>query len=719
MRIGWLLSLLSTVIAAVSAAAVPGKSFDRVVIIIHENQDYAKVAKDPYFSSIAKNHNGIVTTNYLALTHPSQPNYIGMISGSMSSVFLDFDSDIDRKSIVDLLEAKGVSWKAYMESYPGNCSSGTKYDTYRRKHNPFISIDNIRNNATRCANIVPATQLDEDIANDDVPQFVFYTPDMNNDGHDTSLAYSSNWTQTWLEPRLKEPAFTKNTLFILTWDEAENYLAKNQIYTVLFGDVIKRSSQTDGVRYDHYSILKTIEDNWDLGNLGENDVDATPFILKDQAENGASAKIKNVVVLMMENRSFDRMMGWFKYNDEIDGLTGKEFNYVDPTNTSSPKVYATNQGLLKDPLDPNHSYQNVTWQISGNSKLASNAPIKNATMGGFVASLAATYPEIANNLTALRQAMDGFDPATIPITYELASNYTILNRYFSSFPGSTMPNRLFLHSATSAGEVNTDGSHYILGYSQRTIYQNLEDAGYTWRNYYQIISSLLVFNKLRLSALDNYKNWATFKEDAANGNLPDVAFIDPAYFSIPRCIPENDMHPPSDVAEGEALIKEVYETIRASPQWNNTLLIINFDEHGGYFDHVPPPSKGVPNPDGINASDFNFDRLGVRVPAILISPWVEKGGVIGEPNGPTETSQYEHSSVPATIKKLFNLPNFLTKRDAWAATFEHAISLDSPRDDCPTKLSDAPAPATNYTPDNAIEDALCDAFKKILQGESN
>lgn len=147
-----------------------------------------------------------------------------------------------------------------------------------------------------------------------------------------------------------------------------------------------------------------------------------------------------------------------RYNDEIDGLTGKEFNYVDPTNTSSPKVYATNQGLLKDPLDPNHSYQNVTWQISGNSKLASNAPIKNATMGGFVASLAATYPEIANNLTALRQAMDGFDPATIPITYELASNYTILNRYFSSFPGSTMPNRLFLHSATSAGEVTFNGS---------------------------------------------------------------------------------------------------------------------------------------------------------------------------------------------------------------------------------------------------------------------
>lgn len=142
-----------------------------------------------------------------------------------------------------------------------------------------------------------------------------------------------------------------------------------------------------------------------------------------------------------------------RYNDKIDGLTGNEFNYVDPTNTSSPKVYATNNGLLMDPLDPNHGYQNVTYQISGDPNLASDAPIRNATMGGFVGSLAATYPEIANNLTALRQAMDGFDPAKIPITYELASNYIIFNRYFSSFPGSTMPNRLYLHSATSAGEV--------------------------------------------------------------------------------------------------------------------------------------------------------------------------------------------------------------------------------------------------------------------------
>lgn len=121
----------------------------------------------------------------------------------------------------------------------------------------------------------------------------------------------------------------------------------------------------------------------------------------------------------------------------------------------------------------------------------------------------------------------------------------------------------------------------------------LIDAGIEWRNYYQIVPSLLVFNKLRLSALDNYKNWATFKSDAKEGKLPPYSFIDPAYFSIPRCIPENDDHPPSDVAEGEKLIKEVYEALRASPQWKETLFIVTFDEHGGYFDHVPTPLEGM------------------------------------------------------------------------------------------------------------------------------
>ncbi|KAM0889860.1 hypothetical protein ACQ4PT_027440 [Festuca glaucescens] len=140
-------------------------------------------------------------------------------------------------------------------------------------------------------------------------------------------------------------------------------------------------------------------------------------------------------------------------------------------------------------------------------------------------------------------------------------------------------------------------------------------------------------------------------------------------------------------------IKEIYETLRASPQWNETLMIITYDEHGGFFDHVPTPVDGVPSPDDIVGSapyNFMFNRLGVRVPTIMISPWIEKGTVVHGPNGsPTPTSQYEHSSIPATVKKLFNLPqDFLTKRDAWAGTFEGVVQTRTePRTDCPEQLS--------------------------------
>ncbi|KAI9311265.1 phosphoesterase family-domain-containing protein [Dichotomocladium elegans] len=244
-----------------AAAIVAGKYYDRIVIIFHENKDYSDAIKDPYFSTIAEKHNGILLTNYSGLTHPSQPNYIGTISGSTKGVNLDLTSNIDRNSVVDLLEAKGISWKTYQEGYPGNCYNGSS-GTYVRRHNPFMSFTNISGNATRCANIVNASQLDIDIANDEVPQYVFYTPDLNNDGHATDLAYSSNWTKNWLEPRMKQEAFTKNTLFVLTWDENQTWVLKpNHIMTVLFGPAVKRSSKTDGVKYNHYSILKSVEEN--------------------------------------------------------------------------------------------------------------------------------------------------------------------------------------------------------------------------------------------------------------------------------------------------------------------------------------------------------------------------------------------------------------------------------------------------------------------------
>jgi len=155
------------------------------------------------------------------------------------------------------------------------------------------------------------------------------------------------------------------------------------------------------------------------------------------------------------------------------------------------------------------------------------------------------------------------------------------------------------------------------------------------------------------------------------------------------------------------LIKDIYEAIRASPQWNKTAFIITYDEHGGFYDHFPTPNKGIPNPDGINSTDpfFDFSRLGVRIPTIICSPLIPKGTVIHRPPGPYPTSQYDHTSILSFVKNQFNLPKYLTKRDEWAGTFDHVFSLSKPRTDCPTVL---PKPPTLGLKRNLHEQPLHD-----------
>jgi phospholipase C len=154
-------------------------------------------------------------------------------------------------------------------------------------------------------------------------------------------------------------------------------------------------------------------------------------------------------------------------------------------------------------------------------------------------------------------------------------------------------------------------------------------------------------------------------------------------------------HPDHDVRLGEGLLKEVYEDLRASPKWNNTLFIVTYDEHGGFYDHVPPPMN-VPAPDASSSfpdKGFNFTRLGVRVPTLLISPWIPKGTVISAPfdsEKPQPNSEFDLTSIISSVKNLFGAPNFLTKRDAWAATFDKRLTEKQPRTDCPILLPDAP-----------------------------
>jgi len=201
----------------------------------------------------------------------------------------------------------------------------------------------------------------------------------------------------------------------------------------------------------------------------------------------------------------------------------------------------------------------------------------------------------------------------------------------------------------------------------------------------------------------NLVKMSQFYKDAAAGTLPNYAFIEPRISAnknasdLPSYGLANHQHPVASVREGERLMKNMYEALRNGPKWNSTLFIITYDEHGGFYDHVPPPQIGVPNPDGILSKiGFSYERLGVRIPTIAISPWIKRGTLVHEaPSSqkPTDTSQWELSSIPATVQKLFALQGGpLTKRDAWAATFEHLIVGDMPRTDCPTKLPNVPPP---------------------------
>ncbi|KAK1271141.1 hypothetical protein QJS04_geneDACA007539 [Acorus gramineus] len=408
------------------------------------------------------------------------------------------------------------------------------------------------------------------------------------------------------------------------------------------------------------------------------------FEWRKKKEHKIDGPIKTLVILVMENRSFDHMLGWLRRTrPDIDGLTGSESNRIVVSDPDSPKVFVSDDASFIA-SDPGHSFQAIREQIFGTGP--EGPPVDPAPMSGFA--------QQAENMSAgfSKTIMSGFKPESVPIYTALANEFAVMDRWFASVPASTQPNRFYVHSATSHGASSNVRKDLIHGFPQKTIFDSLDENGLSFGIYYQNIPATLFFKSLRkLKHLVKFHDYRVmFKHHARLGKLANYVVVEQRYFDV-AVTPANDDHPSHDVARGQRFVKEVYETLRASPQWNETALLITYDEHGGFYDHVPTPVKDVPSPDGIVGPDpfyFKFDRLGVRVPTLLISPWIEKGTVIHEPNGPTPNSHFEHSSIPATVKKLFNLnSNFLTKRDAWAGTFDsYFYRRDTPRVDCPVKL---------------------------------
>lgn len=330
--------------------------------------------------------------------------------------------------------------------------------------------------------------------------------------------------------------------------------------------------------------------------------------------------IKRVVVLMMENHSFDRVLGWMKTDyPSIEGVDpdnpGWNPDYPDPAVT----VWQELTRSRNIPNDPGHDLHNVLGQLAHGNQ-------------GFVADFAHMYPKAP--LNERKEIMGYYQYGFLPATHFLAYNFVVCDHWFSSLPGPTWPNRFFVHSGTSLGHVDMPEGIFHPGlhwYDQRTLYDELNDANVDWRIYHaDFPQSLLLVHQLEPGNLLGYRKFSKWADDVAKGDLPPYVFIEPYYFGAE----ENDQHPPQDILRGDLLVANVFNALHANQKvFEETLLVVLYDEHGGFYDHVQPPPT-IPPDD--HTDRFGFDRLGVRVPAILVSPWLDRGFI---------STQFDHTSI--------------------------------------------------------------------------
>ncbi|KAI8884110.1 phosphoesterase-domain-containing protein [Backusella circina FSU 941] len=256
--------------------APKGKAFDHFIQIWFENMDFETVNNNSDFRSLVKE--GILLDNYNAITHPSEPNYVAVAGGSNFGIDNDdyYNIPANISSIYDLLEKKGLTWKVYQEDIPSVGFTGYLEGEYVRKHNPAIIFDSVGLNETRRQNVVGDDQFQKDVKSGNLPNWMFYTPNMLNDGHDTNVSYAGNWLKTFYKDSIKGKSIDKNAVILITFDENKTYPSRNRVWSLLLGNIPKElKGTTDNTFYTHYSTLSTVEHNWDLGNLGRQDTNKT------------------------------------------------------------------------------------------------------------------------------------------------------------------------------------------------------------------------------------------------------------------------------------------------------------------------------------------------------------------------------------------------------------------------------------------------------------
>jgi phospholipase C len=447
--------------------------------------------------------------------------------------------------------------------------------------------------------------------------------------------------------------------------------------------------------------------------------------------NDGLSRINHIVVLMLENRSFDNVLGWLydsgnrppfdsvPRGQSFEGVSGKDLSNPRPGGGTVPVGRGS---AYTDPFpDPFEPYEQVFAQMYNRNPPPYPVPLTDETpdMQGFVINYAAAIDEASKSAVGGADAVDPgiimncFTPEQLPVISGLANAYAVCDNWFSSVPTQTFPNRSFVHAATSSGYVVNSwktGQHPwdigVLMNKTPTIYDRLHEKSVDWRIYYGgpflLCNALLIQDSLRKFIFfgDHFSPMRKFYEDAQRpGGLPAYTFIEPNMMCSRRYGPENDMHPayaiistgtPTNALYGEQLIYNVYNALRSSPDWDSTLLVITFDEHGGCYDHVPTPPPHATPPDDLiipkgqpGYSGFNFKRYGVRVPAVLVSPLVEPGTVCN--------TIFDHTSIIKTATKRWTLEG-LTNRDAAANDLSEVLTLSEPRADTPSITPVAPPP---------------------------
>ena len=425
------------------------------------------------------------------------------------------------------------------------------------------------------------------------------------------------------------------------------------------------------------------------------------------SQPSAHARISNVFVLMLENHSFDNMFA-FSGIPGIIAATTNDSNTYRGTNypVGSPAPVAM-------PTDPGHEFLDVVEQLGGqNAAYRRGMPYPAITNAGFVANYATTRSEITSGNPSLPPAADIGDvmkcfrtPGQLPVIYQLATEFALCDQWFSSLPGPTWPNRFFVHGASSGGWDDSPDAVQMVAwetpgfgftYPHGSIYDALAKRGIKWRVYADEDGPWLggipqvAALKGIVWGLDTCA-FSQFAEDLQGPYPYSYTFIEPNYGDIysGSYAGGSSQHPKDGVAGGERLIKAAYDAIRASPLWPTSLLIITYDEHGGFYDsgspgRAEPPDDGSPSGPPVNKHGFTFDQYGVRVPAVIVSPLIQKGVV--------DSTLYDHTSVLATVERLYGLPP-LTNRDKTANDLISLLSLSAPRTDCPTTLNEPAAAA--------------------------